>query len=427
MTLSNGKLKVAQEALAPNPAKENKPRVSIIMPTYNQAHLIEASIWSVLNQDYTDYELIVINDESPDDTEQVVAQFTEPVRYIWQENQGLPGARNTGIRAARGEIIALLDGDDLYEPNFLSTLVELLDSTPGADAIYCVAQFVDMNNRQLPQRTGGSVPPEELFNALLGGNFITPMCLLAYKYCYDQVGLFDTSISKGEWDMWLQFAKRFNVISIDTVLARYRVVPQSMSSANPLPMLDAQTAVLYKHFGGKEETDTARWTPAAQAAFWQTHIGTVTEYLQAHNIEQAYDLLHKSLNAYPALTETMRVFYELSCGDQPRGYRGHFPSWNMAYNAKTLLDLLDKIFSDPRTTQPLMYRKNLAYANAYYALGLLCYGATYYPEARKFLFQAITSNLRFGLKRDLMTTLVKSLLGNKVINLFRSRQRMITS
>ena len=233
------------------------PRVSVIMPTYGHEKIIDYSIQSALDQTYQDFELIVIDDESPDNTGAVVARYDYPVRYIRQKNQGLPGARNTGIRAARGEIIALLDGDDLYEKHYLSFMVALLDADPSADVVYCRSRFVDMANNDLPQLTGEAVPPEALFETLLGGNFLTPNCVVAHARCYRDVGLFDMAIQKGEWDMWLQFARRFRVVGVNEVLGRYRVVPNSLSTANPLPMLEAQLDVLRKQFGSQHAMSPA--------------------------------------------------------------------------------------------------------------------------------------------------------------------------
>lgn len=396
------------------------PRVSVVMPTYNQAHLISKSIQSVLNQTYQDFELIVVIDGSPDNTREIVAQFDYPVRVIWQENQGLPGARNTGIRAARGEIIALLDGDDLYEPDFLSVLISLLDSYPKADAVYGVAQFVDENNNLLPQRTGGAVPPERLYDQLLRGNFMTPMCMVAYKRCYEQVGFFDTSLQKGEWDMWLQFAHRFTVISTDRVLARYRVLPQSMSAANPVPMLQANLAVLQKHFGNGSLANVSAWTLPQRQAYGRCHIATAVEYLQSQDEEQAYPYLREAFKVAPELLAEFDVFYELGCANQVRGFRGDFSLLDVSSNAQVLLRLLAKLFGDPEMAVQIEKYRGVGYANTYFVLGTLYYGARQFGQARRFLARAVLTKPGFGLKRQLVITLLKSLLGVKLIDHFKS-------
>lgn len=114
------------------------PKVSVIIPAYNNAEYLGETIQSVLAQTYDNFELIVVNDASPDDTWAVVSQFPDSrLKYIIHEqNQGLSAARNTGIEAAQGEIIALLDGDDLFHPEKLQAHVEFLEQHPDIGVTY---------------------------------------------------------------------------------------------------------------------------------------------------------------------------------------------------------------------------------------------------------------------------------------------------
>src|ERR1041385_3866377 len=98
----------------------NSPKVSVIIPTYNHAEYLPEAIQSVLEQTYPDFELLIVNDGSTDHTGEVVQQFTDPrIHYLEQENRGATAARNTGICASSGELIALLDADDLWHPEKL--------------------------------------------------------------------------------------------------------------------------------------------------------------------------------------------------------------------------------------------------------------------------------------------------------------------
>jgi glycosyltransferase involved in cell wall biosynthesis len=113
-------------------------KVSVVIPAYNNAEFLGETIQSVLDQTYPNFEVIVVNDASPDDTYAVVSQFHDPrLRYIAHEkNQGLSAARNTGIRASVGELIALLDGDDLFHPEKLQAHVEFLEQHPEVGVTY---------------------------------------------------------------------------------------------------------------------------------------------------------------------------------------------------------------------------------------------------------------------------------------------------
>jgi hypothetical protein len=395
-------------------------KASVVIPTYNHAHYVGDAIQSVLDQTYDNYEIIVVDDGSQDNTHQIVADFGNQVRYIWQENQGLSAARNTGIRAAEGELIGLLDADDLYEPDFLSTLAFTLEANPSADAVYCGCRFVDETNRPLPQYMGRVVPPEELHNTLLNGGFFAPLCMFANKYCYEQLGYFDRSFQGcADLDMWLRISDRYVVIGTEAVLARYRVAPQSMSS-DPAYMLNDRIAVLQRHFGN-ESSEIAESTLVQRLAYGRSYLTAASEYLQLHDIEQTYQSLCQAFNTSPELVGELDVFYELGCGDQPRGYRGDFTTLNRQHNSQVLMDLLDRVFDDPQISSGVKSRQRLAYANAYFALGLLSYGARDFRDTRRFLTRAVASNPRLGLQAQVASIWLKSLLKARFIEQIKRR------
>ena len=117
---------------------KSDPRVSITMPSFNVAPYISAAIESILSQSFTDYEIIVVNDGSPDTEalEDSLEPYFDYVIYANQEHGGVSSARNTGLRLARAPIIAQLDADDQWLPNFLSTLMEVMDRRPDLDVLY---------------------------------------------------------------------------------------------------------------------------------------------------------------------------------------------------------------------------------------------------------------------------------------------------
>lgn len=105
------------------------PKVSVIIPTYNRAHFIAQAVESVLMQTYQDFELIIIDDGSTDNTKEVLESYRDRLHYFYQENQGRSVARNRGIELAKGEYIAFLDSDDLWLPNKLSRQVPILETS----------------------------------------------------------------------------------------------------------------------------------------------------------------------------------------------------------------------------------------------------------------------------------------------------------
>ncbi|HEY9743905.1 MAG TPA: glycosyltransferase family 2 protein [Coleofasciculaceae cyanobacterium] len=124
--------------------------VSVIIPVYKVENYIAATVQSVLDQTYENFELLIIDDGSPDRSVEICQQFTDPrIRIIRQENRGVAAARNTGIRHAQGEYIALLDADDLWVPQKLEKHVEHLDNSPEVGVSFCRSAFIDQEGKPL--------------------------------------------------------------------------------------------------------------------------------------------------------------------------------------------------------------------------------------------------------------------------------------
>lgn len=124
--------------------------VSVIIPVYKVENYIAATVQSVLDQTYENFELLIIDDGSPDSSIEICQQFTDPrIKIIRQENRGVAAARNTGIRHAQGEYIALLDADDLWVPQKLEKHVEHLDNSPEVGVSFCRSAFIDQEGKPL--------------------------------------------------------------------------------------------------------------------------------------------------------------------------------------------------------------------------------------------------------------------------------------
>ncbi|MEW6161403.1 MAG: glycosyltransferase family A protein, partial [Verrucomicrobiota bacterium] len=132
-------------AIPPEAGAVRRPEgVSVVIPAYNYAHFISRAIESALSQDYPLKEVIVVDDGSTDNTREVVGRFGERVRYVYQQNSGLPAARNTGIREARYAFVGLLDADDVWLPGMLSRAMAAFERLPPDFAVVaCQAVLVD--------------------------------------------------------------------------------------------------------------------------------------------------------------------------------------------------------------------------------------------------------------------------------------------
>lgn len=190
---------------------EASPRYSIIMPAYNAGRYIRASIASVLALDSSDWELIVVDDGSRDDTAEIVLAYHDPrIRLLRQENSGQSAAQNLGISAAKGEFLSFLDADDLYFPAALTTLHAILAPCPEAVLAYGTATYIDQLGGTVKE--GGRAlfatrPSGYVLRHILSGNFILVGACLVRREAVIQAGGFNTEIVMAQdWEFWCRLA-----------------------------------------------------------------------------------------------------------------------------------------------------------------------------------------------------------------------------
>ncbi len=191
-----------------DPVRPPRPKVSVILPTYNRADLLPAAIDSVLGQSFTDFEVLVIDDGSQDDTRRVVAAIPDPrIHYFHQKNSGVSAARNRGLEVARGEYLAFLDSDDLFLPAKLAFQVAQLDADPALGMVAGGFRYIDWQGAWLAERRPWVFQPNlDLSTVLLGAAIITNSVLLR-KDWLERVGDFKVGLSWAEdLDLWLRLA-----------------------------------------------------------------------------------------------------------------------------------------------------------------------------------------------------------------------------
>lgn len=229
---------------------ENKPSVSIVIPTYNRSRLLARAVKSVLNQTYQDFELIIVDDASTDNTEEVVNSFNDKrIRYLRHEkNKGEAAARNTGIKAAKYDYIAQQDSDDEWLPEKLAKQVRAFENCPPQIGVVYTGFWKEENG----QRT--YIPFEwidkkegDIHQQLLKGNFIGSPAVLVKKECFDNVGLFDERLHNlVDWEMWLRISKHYHFRCVDEPLAVAHYDADNISD-NPHSLIDALELVLEKN------------------------------------------------------------------------------------------------------------------------------------------------------------------------------------
>jgi len=404
------------------PFHSSSPSVSIIIPDYNHARFVGDAISSVLAQDYNDLEIIVVDDGSTDNSREVIDQFGSQVKYIYQENAGLSAARNTGIRASKGVFIGVLDADDMYEPAFIKTLVRSLEANPDVDGIYCGYRFVDEKNNLLPQIENRPVPSDKLYVALLDGNFFVPESIFLRRHVYETVGFFDEALRGVEdWDMWLRVTKKYKIIHLNKILTRHRILPGSMS-ADPLRGFTYRLVVLKKHIGD-EPVDSG--SSMIHRAYARAYLSSCVEYLQYGDGDRAYECFQKMANICPELLVEVDTYYQLGCGDQPKGRMGDLASLNVKRNSIPLLALMKSLYVDVNTSETVKRLERASYAKAYHSLGLLAYGARDFKDTRGFFLQAMLNDFRLFFNGQIISLWGRTLLGIRVVDKLKSvRKRM---
>jgi len=230
------------------------PRVSVVIPTYNRAGYLSEAVASVLAQTYRDFEVIIVDDGSIDNTPEVVASFRDAhIRYFYQENRGVSAAMNTGILASTADYIAVLDSDDVLVEEALQKSVAFLDQHPEAGYCFGQSYTIDENGRPLrrsprgPKVTFVRDGREEIAHALLGERSIG---FLVRRSCFQEVGLYNTELPMSEdWDVFIRLAKRYAVGHLAEPLYKWRSHHQQMTSQSNVKVVqNAHTAVLESVF-----------------------------------------------------------------------------------------------------------------------------------------------------------------------------------
>lgn len=210
------------------------PKVSVIIPTYNQAQRLARAIESVKNQRYQNWELVVVDDGSTDNTRSVVESYLADtrIRYIFQENSGAPASpTNRGVRESRGEYIAILQHDDTWLPKKLKRQVETMERREGSVALLGCHPLVSVRGHQIVQ----VLPKKISVENLLEQNLIPyPSALLIEREALLATGAFDENFSfADDWDMWLRLTQHFSYDLVDEVLFEYHIHGENITRQTP--------------------------------------------------------------------------------------------------------------------------------------------------------------------------------------------------
>lgn len=213
------------------------PRVSILTPVYNGERYIAQAIESARAQTFQDFELIIVNDGSTDNSSEVIRPYlTDPrIRYLEQRNGGVAAARNAALRVAKGQYIGFLDQDDLWLPEKLKLQVQYLDDHPDVGLVHANQSYIDSDGRhkRIHFDDGFTKVSGWCFRDQFIKNRIAVLTVLARKSVLDRIGPLNETIPGGDdYEMWLRISKHFPIGHLDQVLAHYRMHESNVSNDN---------------------------------------------------------------------------------------------------------------------------------------------------------------------------------------------------
>jgi glycosyltransferase involved in cell wall biosynthesis len=212
------------------------PKVSVIIPTYQSAGFVKEAIDSVLAQTFEDFEIIVVDGGSTDDTISILSSFGKRISILTQNGKGVSNARNVGVSAALGRYIAFLDSDDSWLPNKLESQVEFLEHKPNeVGLIYSNACFFGEENiNDLKNESTSTlwVPHKgKVSKDLILGNFIPTSTVMIRKSCFEKIGLFDESFELCEdIDLWVRLSMIYEIDYCPSILAKLRSRSDSLTT-----------------------------------------------------------------------------------------------------------------------------------------------------------------------------------------------------
>jgi len=303
------------------------PNVSVIIPTYNRSGLVKEAVESVLQQSYTDFEILVVDDGSTDDTVSVIQKIPDKgVRYFHKINGGVASARNYGIKRAEGKYIALLDDDDLWPTEYLQIMIRKLEENPQYGLAYSPFNEMQPDGRE----TLGS-NTDKYISGWLTENFydkvpsFTPSAIIVKRSYFNTI-LFDEYLTHGEdTDLLLRLSAKTQFLCVPDVCVTRRKGPGSMGelyyrsiSYNALLILER----FYFQLGGDEVIQDKKAKRRISRHY--RHLGR-KHYLEGHRYAAIY-LLKKAISYYPfELKYYLALFKAILLSKEKDG----IPNWQM--------------------------------------------------------------------------------------------------
>jgi glycosyltransferase involved in cell wall biosynthesis len=408
------------------PKNDSAPRISVIIPTYNRADFIGETIQSVLDQTYADFELIVLDDASTDDTAQVVARFgDERLTYIYQENNvGETAARNAGFAYARGELVSFLDSDDRMLPHNLETLVALLDVRPEVSVAYGWYYWMDKDGQPImeeypkieeqipPQidspwpditlRPSGLTPEGQILPQLVLVDLMMIGSTLIRRECVEAIGGFGETVQfQGHWDFYLRLARAgYTYACSKQAVAVWRIHPGNRGGYTDV-MLASRLAILDRLFDDPALETTLKGV--RQQAYYKAYMDYALVHYNPDHLEQGVRYLNKALQYAPLRSEDLAKLSE------------KMVNYALAPEVKDPLRFARDLFKSIRSTPEVRRLRNKVLGQVNAALAFRHYQAEELNQVWRHALGAVSHDLSWLRNRGLARIALEGLVGRGIV------------
>lgn len=328
-------------------------RVSVVVPVYNQARFVAATLASLIGQSYPEVEVIVVNDGSEDELDSALGSYAAKIHRIDQPNKGLAGARNAGYGASSGEYLLFLDSDDTLAPDALARMASFLDTHAQYGAVYCAWQRVSEDGKTLLDEVRPGHEGNLLKKLLRREFFFFASGTMLRRSTLEQVGLFDEILRWGEdADLWLRLGLAGVLFGyLDQPLLRYRVHSSSMSASVSHRQFDLASAGLKKLFALPQLPPDVCALEAE--AYSILHYETAGRYFRGHWLDDARQHLSEALRIFPAQTDEWILNWLAGTALDPR-----------TQNPALFIDLVCQTLNELRPERPISVHRAHAHYHA---------------------------------------------------------------
>jgi len=372
------------------------PQVAVIIPAYNQSQYLRQAIQSVLDQTFIDWEAVIVDDGSSDDTRNVAHSFTDSrLRYIYQENRGLSAARNTGIRSSTAPYLSFLDSDDMFLPEKLALLLDALEQQPELGMVAGQAIPVDENNQRVGKIMDTPLPQQP--ERLLLGNPLHVGSVLLRRSWQEQAGFFDESLrSYEDWDMWLRLSVlgcRMSYVNKPVSLYRFHTAQMTRIGTQ---MTTATFAVLDKLYADPELPPA--WQELHDLAYSRAYLRAAAQAYLAENFDYAKTCIVNAVQLNPSLLQ-----------DSGQPLSDTFSGWIDLPKTSRPVELLETIYDNlPENLQALQRRKRQNVGKAAIQLAFYSYQQGDMVMTRYAIRHAFRCQPRYMLNRGALAIFLHS-------------------